>query len=261
MARRGRTAALEFLGTGTSTGIPVAGCACAVCRSPDPRDKRMRSSVLVRRGERALVIDTGPEFRMQCLRAGLMRLDAVLFTHNHADHVAGFDDVRAYSFFKDRTLPVWGSPATIHSIRTRFSYIWKAVQPGGGLPDVDLRPVKGDFETIGMRVTPVPLKHGILDILGYRIGDLAYMTDLSDLPEESLPLLANLKTMIISCVRYRFHRTHLNVARAKRLHQLVRPERTLLTHITHHFTHRDLIAEFPVDMSPAHDGMRVEINL
>lgn len=249
----------EFLGTGTSTGMPVPGCSCPVCRSADPHDCRHRSSALVRRGERNVIIDTGPEFRVQCLRAGVRRLDAVLLTHNHADHIAGFDDVRAYSFFRNRTLPVWGSPHTLRSIRDRFAYIWKPIQKGGGLPDVDLRPIEGGFSVAGLRITPVPIMHGILGILGFRIGDLAYMTDISTLPGKSLPLLAGLRTMVISCVRYRAHRTHLSLAGAVRMHELVRPERTLLTHITHHFSHKDLIRRLPLDMAPAYDGMRVEI--
>jgi phosphoribosyl 1,2-cyclic phosphate phosphodiesterase len=261
MAAKLKTATLEFLGTGTSTGIPVAGCACRVCRSRDPHDKRLRSSVLIKNGAKNLIIDTGPEFRIQCLRAGVMRLDAVAITHTHADHIFGFDDIRAYSFFKDRTLPVWGAPETIASIRKRFDYIWNARQFGGGLPDVDLREIRGPFSCAGLDVTPIPIKHGCMDILGFRIGDLAYMTDISSLPESSLPLLENLGTMVISCVRYRYHRTHLNIAGAKRLHRLVKPGQTILTHLAHYLSHRDIIAEFPVDISPAYDGMTMSIAL
>lgn len=249
----------EFLGTGTSTGVPVAGCSCRVCRSRDPRDKRLRASALIRSGGRALVIDTGPEFRIQCLRAGVMRLDAVLLTHDHADHLNGFDDVRAYSVFRDRTLPVWCSARTKKAIRRRFDYIWNAPQKGGGLPDVDVRVIRGVFDVIGLRVVPIPIRHGCLDILGFRIGDLAYMTDISGLPETSLPLLAGVRTMIISCVRKRAHPTHLNLAGARRLHALVRPERTFLTHLAHYLSHKDCLALTPPDMAPAHDGLRVEM--
>lgn len=256
-----KTATLEFLGTGTSTGVPIPGCSCEVCRSRDPHDKRHRASVLVRRGARNLVIDTGPEFRVQCLRAGVMNLDAVLYTHDHADHLNGIDDVRCYSFFKDKALPVWGSAETLAAIRSRFDYIWNHVQVGGGLPDITLREASGPFEVLGVKVTPIPIKHGKLDILGYRIGDLAYMTDVSAVPDSSLPLLEGLGTMIISCVRWRFHRTHLNIAGAKRLHRLIRPRQTLLTHLTHYLSHKDLIGIFPIDMTPAYDGMKVDIAL
>lgn len=261
MAKKHATAMFEFLGTGTSTGVPVAGCDCEVCCSRDWHDKRLRSSALIRHGQRQLVIDTGPEFRIQCLRAGIMNLSAVLLTHDHADHLNGFDDVRAFSYFKDKRLPVWASADTIKSIRRRFDYIWNAQQIGGGLPDVELHTADKPFRIIGIDIVPIPIMHGKLPILGFRIGDLAYLTDISSLPDSSLPLLANLGTLIISCVRYRFHRTHLNIAGAKRLHRLIQPERTLMTHLTHYIAHKELIAALPADMTPAHDGLKVEINL
>lgn len=256
-----KTAIFEFLGTGTSTGVPVAGCPCAVCHSADVRDKRLRSSALIRHGCRNLVIDTGPEFRLQCVRAGVMRLDAVLFTHDHVDHTNGFDDVRAYSFFKKKTVPVWGAADTLGEIRRRFSYIWKPTQVGGGLPDVELRTITGPFQAAGLSVVPVPIFHGKLPILGFRIGDLAYLTDISSLPDESVPLLRDLGTLIISCVRYRYHHTHLTISGAKRLHKLLKPRETYLTHLTHCFSHRDLIGVFPTDMTPAYDGLQLAINL
>lgn len=261
MAARLKTATLEFLGTGTSTGVPIAGCRCEVCRSPFPEDKRLRSSVAIRHGNRTLIIDTGPEFRLQCLRAGVMHVSGVLYTHDHADHMAGLDDVRAFSVFKGKTLPLWGSAATLFSIRRRFDYIWNAVQVGGGLPDIALEEASGPFSAAGLEIIPLPIRHGKLDIFGYRIGDLAYMTDVSAVPESTFPLLENLGTMVISCVRHKFHRTHLSVHGAVRLHERVRPKRTLLTHLTHHFFHRDLLSFLPLDMAPAYDGMRVEICL
>ena len=255
------TATLEFLGTGTSTGVPLAGCDCRVCRSPDPHDKRLRSSVLISRGERRVIIDTGPEFRLQCIRAGVMHLDAVVLTHDHSDHLNGLDDLRAYSLFKRRTLPVWASDKTLASIRHRFDYIWNSRQVGGGLPDISLNEITGPFCAAGIDMTPIPIKHGMLDILGYRIGDVAYMTDISAVPDSSLPLLRDLDTMIISCVRYRFHRTHLNIAGAKRLHALVKPRQTYLTHLTHYFTHKDLITLMPLPITPAHDTLTLQIRV
>ena len=261
MANTNTTATLEFLGTGTSTGVPIPGCSCPVCRSCDPHDNRLRSSVLIRNGRHTLVIDTGPEFRIQCLRAGLTHLDAVLITHNHADHIFGLDDVRPYSVFKRQTLPVWGSRHTLDSIRLRFDYIWNAMQVGGGLPDISLNEAGGIFEAAGMRITPLPIKHGKMDILGFRIGSLAYMSDVSAVPDETLPLLEGLDTMIISCVRHRKHQTHLNIAGAKALHRLIAPRQTFLTHLTHYFFHKDLIGLMPVDITPAYDGMRLEFSL
>lgn len=256
-----KTAILEFLGTGTSTGVPVAGCNCEVCRSADPPDKRLRACVRVQRGERNVIVDTTPEFRIQCLRAGVRRVDAVLITHDHADHLNGFDDVRPFSSFRDRTLPVYCSAHVIKSIHRRFDYIWNAVQIGGGLPDIELREVTGPFSVIGMEVTPVPIKHGKIDILGYRFGDTAYLTDVSAVPESSLPLLADLENLIVTCVRKNPHPTHLNVAGVKRLHKLVKPRRTLLTHLTHYLFHRELIGLFPADITPAYDGLRIEVTL
>ncbi len=261
MADTPHTVTLEFLGTGTSTGVPVPGCACGVCRSADPRDNRFRSSVLITNGDRRLVIDTGPEFRLQCLRAGIKSLDAVLITHNHADHLFGLDDVRPYSAFQGKTLPVWGSRHTLASIRVKFDYVWNAVQVGGGVPDITLNAAEGAFSAAGLNVLPLPIKHGRLDILGFRVGDLAYMSDISALPEETLPLLSDLGTMIISCVRLKRHNTHLNVAGAKRMHRLVRPERTYLTHLTHYFTHAGLASLMPEGMEPAYDGLVIPIRV
>ncbi len=259
--QQSKTARLEFLGTGTSTGVPVVGCTCAVCRSNNPHDKRYRSSVLISNGRRNLVIDTGPDFRSQCLRANLRNVHAVCFTHEHVDHMNGFDEVRCFSFFKNKTMPVFGSQKSLDALRVRFAYIWNAVQFGGGLPDVDLHTIDGPFQAAGMTITPIPLFHGILPILGYRIGDLAYMTDISDLPESSLPLLDNLTTMVISCVRHRPHRTHLNLSGAKQLHKLVKPKQTLLTHLTHYLSHKEWIAALPDGMLPAYDGMKIDIAL
>lgn len=263
-----RTLTLEFLGTGTSTGVPVAGCPCRRCRSRDPRDKRLRSSVLIRNGKseqnggrRNLIIDTGPDFRTQCLRARVASLDAVLITHNHVDHLYGLDDVRPYTSFRGKTLPVWGSAHTLASIRSKFDYIWNPIQIGGGLPDISLHEAAEPFTAAGLHITPLPIMHGKLPILGYRIGDLAYMTDISAIPDATLPLLENLGTMIISCVRRCNHPTHLNLAGVRRLHGLIRPKRTYLTHLTHYFTHREIAALFPSVIVPAYDGLTIPIRL
>ncbi|MDR0361508.1 MAG: MBL fold metallo-hydrolase [Planctomycetota bacterium] len=261
MARARKTVELEFLGTGTSAGVPVPGCRCAVCRSKDPRDKRLRSSALVRNGRRNLIIDASPEFRIQCLRAGVFTVDALVLTHGHADHTNGFDDIRSYSFFKSRTVPVWGDGKTLRTIERRFDYVWHATQWGGGLPQVELRGIEGPFTAAGLELTPIPILHGALPILGFRIGDLAYLTDVSRIPESSLPPLEDLRTLIVSCARTMPHETHFNLADVKRTHDRLRPERTLVTHISHYFSHRRLVAALPPGVDPAQDGMRVAIDL
>lgn len=260
----GKNATMEFLGTGTSTGVPVAGCDCEVCNSRDPKDNRLRASVLIRHGKKAVIIDTGPEFRLQCIRSRVMHLDAILLTHDHADHIHGLDDVRAFSKFQRKVLPVWAGRETLKKVRTRFSYIWNAIQAGGGLPEITLHEASAPFRAAGLDFVPVPIMHGKLPILGYRLGDMAYLTDVSAVPESSLPLLENLETLVLSCVRSRFHKTHLNIRGVKRLHALIKPRRTLLTHLTHYFSHDDLTAEFAdtgLDISPAHDGMRVTVRV
>ncbi|MDR1612093.1 MAG: MBL fold metallo-hydrolase [Planctomycetota bacterium] len=252
---------LEFLGTGTSSGLPVPGCRCRVCKSADPHDSRMRSSVVVRNGRRNIVIDTGPEFRLQCLRADLDNVDAVVFTHGHVDHTSGFDDIRAFSFFKNRTVPVFGDAGTLRTLRERFRYIWRARQRGGGLPQIELFEIDGPFAAAGLEMIPIPVFHGVMPILGFRIGDLAYLTDVSGIPDASLPLLENLGALIVSCARTRPHETHFNLADVKRLSRALKPGRTLVTHIAHYFSHRDLVAALPAAANPAYDGLRVDIEV
>lgn len=261
MASRKKTVQLEFLGTGTSAGVPVPGCRCRVCKSDDPHDSRMRASAAIRNGGRNVVIDTGPEFRIQCLRAGLENVDAVVFTHSHVDHTNGFDDIRAYSFFKRRTVPVFGDRRTLGTIRERFRYIWDAMQRGGGLPQIELFEIDGPFAAAGLELTPVPIFHGIMPILGFRMGDLAYLTDVSKIPDASMPLLEGLGTLVVSCARVMPHETHFNLADVKRLHRRLKPARTLVTHLSHYFSHRDLVAALPPDANPAYDGLRVDIAL
>ncbi len=260
----------EFLGTGTSIGIPVPSCPCEVCHSADPKDTRWRSSGLVRYNGQHIIIDAGPEFRLQCLRAQVESLAGILITHSHADHVAGLDDIRAYTLplcgtARERRIiepmNLWGSERCMNSIKTRFDYIWNPIQKGGGLPTIELNIAPEKFEVAGLSIRPIPLKHGIMDIYGYRIGQLAYMTDISMLPESSLPLVEDVDAMVISFATRHKHETHFSLDDAVRLHQRIRPKKTYITHIAHYFSHEDLLDELPEGMIPAYDGLRLQVRV
>ncbi|MDR2433252.1 MAG: MBL fold metallo-hydrolase [Treponema sp.] len=263
---------LTVLGSGTSHGIPVVGCLCAVCRSEDPRDKRMRASLYVEgEGGETAVIDTGPEFRLQALRADIRRLDAVFFTHAHADHIHGLDDVRSLSV--KTPLPVYGDKPTIREIRKRFSYIFKNTQRGGGKPRIIPAAVSAPLAAGGLRFTPVPVKHGALDILGWRIDEAGktavYLTDASAIPPASLPLIAGADILIIGALREQPHETHFNFEQALHTAAGLRLRQVFLTHICHDYTHREIEAYCRnfilereltgITIGPAWDGLELSV--
>lgn len=249
-----------FLGTGTSVGIPMAGCDCRVCRSTDPLDQRFRSSLLLAHGETRVVIDTTPEFRLQMLRLGVRRLDGVLITHQHHDHVHGLDDVRPFCIRRDDPIPVHGAPDTVQWIRTHYDYVWDAVQVGGGLPRIDLIPVVAPFEVAGLPVTPLPVLHGRIQILGYRVGDLAYIPDVSAIPASTRGLMEGLGTLVVDATRRAPHPTHLHLDAALTLAREIGARQTYLTHFSHDYTHAELRAECPPTVTPAYDGLTVLAN-
>lgn len=253
-----------FLGTGTSHGVPVLGCSCAVCTSTDTRDSRYRSSVLIEGDKGELVlIDAGPEFRLQGLRAGLSRLDAVLVTHAHADHIHGLDDVRPLT--RGKPLPVYASKADSDEISIRFSYAFSHGQEGGGKPRLELVNLDGSAFSIGkLLIQPIPLIHGERHILGFRIGDFAYLTDCSKVPESSMRLLQNLDLLVVGALRLRTHPTHFSVDEALALAKELQPARLFLTHICHDLTHVALegycsAAALPFPAGPAWDNLTVEL--
>lgn len=250
---------VTFLGTGTSTGVPLIGCACEVCRSQDPRDRRLRPSIRVEWPGASVLVDTSTDLRAQALAHGIARVDAVLYTHAHADHVLGLDELRTFNWRQRAAVPVYGSPETLRDLSRSFWYVFEDVQVGGGKPAVLRRPVTGPFEVVGRRVVPVPVMHGQLPILGYRIGDFAYLTDASVIPGPSYPLLRGLDTLVLAAPRERPHPTHMHLARAIEEARLIAPRRTLLTHIAHDLSHAGASARLPAGVELAYDGLVLEL--
>lgn len=249
-----------MLGSGTSSGVPVIACECPVCMSQDPRNRRTRASILLEYGGRSVVIDTGPDFRMQALTAKLRRLDAVLFTHAHADHIFGLDDVRAFNFRQSGVIPCYGTEATLGQLRQAFAYIFEPTQEGGGKPRIALRPVAGEFDLFGHAVTPVPVLHGALEVLGYRFGRFAYITDCSTLPEASWPLLAGVDTLILGALRHRPHPTHFSISEAIEAAARIGARRVAFTHINHEIDHGAPGVELPPGVELGYDGLVFEVS-
>ncbi|HWI16809.1 MAG TPA: MBL fold metallo-hydrolase [Vicinamibacterales bacterium] len=255
-------ARVTVLGSGTSHGVPMIGCSCDVCHSADPRDRRMRSSIYVDvdAGPKVLV-DTSTDFRQQALTHGLRRVDAILFTHSHADHVMGLDDSRRFSQMQKGAIPCYADALTVDALRKQFYYVFDpAPEMGGGLPQIELNVVNGPFSVSGLAVQPVPLMHGKRQILGFRFGDFAYLTDTNHLPEPAWPLLAGVKTLILDALRHRPHPTHFTVAEALTVVERLAPQQTYLTHICHDLPHVATNESLPMGVELAFDGLTFEID-
>lgn len=250
---------VTFLGTGTSTGVPVPTCACSVCRSDDPRDKRLRPSVLLQWDGAAVLIDTATDLRRQALDAGLARLDAVLYTHAHADHVFGLDDLRMYNWRLGGPMPVYGSAETLRAIRRTFWYVFEDVEAGGGKPSLAMHEIDAPFGLHGRTIVPVPVRHGRLGVTGWRVGGFAYLTDVSAIPEASYALLGDLDVLVLSALRHRPHPTHMHLERALEEARRIGARRTLFTHIAHDLSHAEVAATLPDSVELAFDGLRLEV--
>jgi phosphoribosyl 1,2-cyclic phosphate phosphodiesterase len=247
---------LTFLGTGTSNGIPVIGCDCAVCRSSDPRDHRGRTSAVVRFDGHTVLIDAATELRLQALAVGLDRVDTVLFTHAHADHTGGFDDLRRFNELAAAHLPIYAGPETAAMLRDRFAYAFEDAFPFyGGKPDLILNEVVGPFELFGREIVPIPVTHGRATVLGYRFDDLAYVTDAKVIPESSLALLEGLDTLVLNALRERPHPTHLSLAEAVAVIERLQPRTAYLVHLSHELGHEQATAQLPSNVQVAHDGL------
>jgi len=250
---------LTFLGTGTSSGVPTLGCRCPVCTSSDPRDKRSRPSLWLDYSGRSIVIDTTPDFRSQALRAGIEHLDAVVFTHAHADHVLGLDDVRGFYFRQREPIPIYADAETMRRIQHIFSYIFNGKYPYGGIARLDPHFIEGPFELWGQQWNPVPVLHGQMTGLGFRFGKVAYVTDFSVIPEASLVLLKDLDVLILDALRHRPHPTHSNLEQSLALVEQLQPRKAYFTHIAHELGHEETNATFPPHVRLAFDGLKLEL--
>jgi phosphoribosyl 1,2-cyclic phosphate phosphodiesterase len=249
---------LTFLGTGTSNGIPMIGCHCAVCTSDDPRDQRSRTSAFVRWDDLQILIDTSAELRLQARAAGIEKVDAVLFTHAHADHTAGFDDLRRFNELGQRHIPVFTGPGTAEMLRERFAYGFEDVFPFyGGKPDLTLNEIDGPFEVEGHPIMPIPVTHGRFDVLGFRFGPLAYVTDAKVIPDSSMELLAGVDTLVLNALRVRPHPTHLSVQEAVAIIEAIRPRAAYLVHVSHELSHQAAEDLLPEGVHVAYDGLTI----
>jgi len=255
---------LRFLGTGTSFGVPQIGCNCAVCRSDDPRDRRTRVGALLESKGLRVLIDTPPELRLQLIDAGVDRLDAVLFTHEHADHTHGIDDIRAISVRRDGALPMYGSADTIAGLTRRFPYIFDEAMkplPGTSKPEGFAHVVTpGTSVRVGhLDVLPVELPHGRTRVTGYRIGELGYITDAKSVPDDAIAAFRGVKVLVINALFWTSHPTHLSIGEAVEVAKAVGAGKTYLTHLTHEMSHAELAAALPKGVAPAYDGLTVKV--
>jgi phosphoribosyl 1,2-cyclic phosphate phosphodiesterase len=251
---------ITFLGTGTSHGVPMIGCECSTCRSDDPRDRRLRPSIFVQTDDGTCVlVDAGPDLRAQALAHRITRVDAILFTHGHADHVLGLDDVRRFNALMRQPMALFGDDRTLDEIRKTFGYVFSAHTPkGGGLPRLELFTVVGAFCVGRQEIVPVPILHGTRPILGYRFGPFAYLTDCSGIPESSWPLLEGLDTLIIGALRKAPHPTHFSLDEALAASRRIGARRTYFTHMCHDLPHAATCAGLPAGTTLAYDGLQVQ---
>lgn len=250
---------VTFLGTGTSTGVPVPTCDCAVCRSGDPRDRRLRPSILLRWPSASVLIDTSTDLRQQALTHRIDRIDAVLYTHSHADHLLGLDDLRLYNWKQRGPIPVYGSATTLKAMRRTFWYVFDENPPEHTRPAVEQHVVDSPFPLHGETIVPVPVLHGRLPVLGYRMGKFAYLTDVSAIPETSFALLEGLDLLVLSALRDRPHPTHMTVEQSLAAAERIGARRTLFTHMSHELEHAGTCARLPRGVDLAYDGLEIEI--
>jgi phosphoribosyl 1,2-cyclic phosphate phosphodiesterase len=252
---------LTMLGVGSSAGTPVVGCHCATCSSTNQRNKRTRcSSAIELDNGKLIIIDTGPDLRHQALREGLTHVDAVLYTHTHADHLHGIDDLRGFCQIQRSQIPLYGSHDAMLHIADKFGYTLREPSNFWDLPVLKANPVDAPFQLFDQTITPIPIKHGNINIYGYRIGNIAYLTDVSAIPESSLELLKGLQVLILDCLRYTEHYTHINLEQSLNYASLIKAKSTYLIHMTHEIEYQTLSEKLPKDVYVGYDGLKITLD-
>jgi phosphoribosyl 1,2-cyclic phosphate phosphodiesterase len=257
-----RGARITFLGTGTSHGVPMIGCTCATCHSTDPRDSRLRPSIYVEAAGGRILVDSSTDLRQQALRYGVTRVDAVVYTHSHADHILGLDELRRFNVLQGGSIPCYADARTWEALRKTFFYVFDgAARQGGGVPQLERRDIDGPFEAAGLRIVPVPIVHGRTPILGLRFGSFAYLTDCSAIPDDSWPLLDGVETLVIDALRHKPHPTHFTVAEALVAVERIAPRRAYFTHMAHDLPHAETCARLPAGVELAYDGLVLDVDV
>lgn len=252
---------LTMLGVGSSAGTPMLGCKCDTCLSSDPRNNRTRCSSLIQLDNgKVILIDTGPDLRLQSLREKLTHIDAVLYTHTHADHLHGIDDLRSFCQIQRSQIPLYGSHDAMTHIAEKFGYTLR--EPGNfwDLPVLKTNPIHAPFQLFDQTIIPIPIKHGNSDIYGYRVGDIAYLTDVSSIPESALLLLQGLKVLLLDCLRYTTHYTHINMEQSLQYARLINAESTFMIHMTHELEYTALSAQLPSNIYVGYDGLKISVD-
>lgn len=256
------TITLEFLGTGTSSGVPIIGCPCEVCNSPDEHDKRLRASVLVRTQGKQILIDTAPDLRQQLLRSTPSRIDALLYTHMHSDHTAGVDDIRPFNFRQEERIPAYMPENAVEDFQRRFGYTLEPIRHRYGVvPNLELHVIddSNPFEVAGVEITPIPVLHGRLPILGFRVGDVAYLTDILSLPPESEPLLQDLAVLVTTALKKEENPGHMSLNQALAFIEQIAPKRAYLSHVGHELGREsEIVPLLPENVTLAYDGLVIE---